>query len=141
MKKHATRRRGQGSDKQDHDEKATVVPSTPSTLSFDMVKGNLFRGVHADGVWGGATPQGLLSFTFYSERFPIPQQVTHSIKPDGTLGLELPEARLGREAVVREAEVCVYMNVTVAKAFRDFLNQHVATLEQQMESKGLKRTK
>lgn len=106
----------------------------PAHLSFDMVKGNNFRGVHADGVWGGATPQGLLSFTFFSERFPIPQQVTHVIRPDGTLGDEVIDARVTRQAIVRDAEVCVYMTLPVASAFRDLISEHIDKLERSQQT-------
>jgi hypothetical protein len=94
----------------------------PGTISFDIIKGNLFRGVHVDGVWGGMTPQGLMAFTFYAERFPIPQQLTHNLKADGMLGDEILDARVSRKTVIREAEVCVYMNMEIAKAFREMLD-------------------
>lgn len=117
-KKTASRHSAGGSD----------ATANDARVSFDLIKGALFRGVHADGVWGGVTPQGLLSFTFFSERFPIPQQLTHCLNPDGTLGQEITEARVTRSAIVRDAEVCVYMTLPVAMAFRALLDQTIKNM-------------
>jgi hypothetical protein len=123
-----------------------VNPDAPTRkrIQFDIVKGNFFRGIHADGVWGGATPQGLIAMTFYSERFAIPQQVTHTVGHDGILGPELVEERVSRNAVVRDAEVCVYMTPRVAESFKVFLDTHLERLKSAQESarkKGKKGTK
>lgn len=103
-----------------------------------MIKGNLFRGVHADGVWGGITPQGQMAFTFYSERMPIPQQLTHEVREDGSLGSEVAGSRVGRTAIVREAEVCVYMNPEVARAFQAFIGDQLAKIDELVKARGRK---
>jgi hypothetical protein len=105
-------------------------------ISFDLIKGTQFRGIHADGVWGGVTPQGLFSLTFYNERFPIPRQLTHTLKEDGTLGPEIEGARLSRSALVREAEFCVYMNLNVVKALSEFLQTQLEKIEVATKTKG-----
>jgi hypothetical protein len=99
-------------------------------VSFDLIKSNFFRGVHADGVWGGITPQGLFAFTFYNERFPIPKRVTHVMGEDGMLGPEEEELRVSRSGIIREAEVCVYMDPQVARALRDFLTERLQKLDE-----------
>jgi len=103
--------------------------SPQKQVSFEYIKSQLFRGIHADGIWGGVTPQGILSLTFYSERFPIPNQLIHKLKPDGTLGDEVESARISKTSIIREAEACVYMNLNVALAFRDLLNKQIEALE------------
>lgn len=98
-------------------------------LSFDLIKGNFFRGIHADGVWGGITPQGLMALTFYAERFAIPTQITHKLNPDRTLGDEVAAARVVRNNIVREAECCIYMEVRTAEALVIFLSDQLATFK------------
>ena len=103
----------------------SIVPQPDQELSFDMIKAPLFRGIHADGVWGGITPQGLFSLTFFGERFPIPEHVSHKVAPGQTLGEEIPEKRVSRSSIVRELEVCVYMAPHTARAFHEFLGQQL----------------
>ena len=98
-------------------------------LTFDIIKGNLFRGIHADGAWGGLTPQGLMAVTFYTERFPIPKQISHVVR-DGKVAEELLEARMTRENIVREAECCIYMSVKIAESLRDFLSGQIEQYKQ-----------
>lgn len=105
------------------------IPQAPPHVSFDLIKGTQFRSIHADGVWGGVTPQGLFSMAFYNERFPIPRQLTHELNTDGSLGNEIQEKRVSRPAIVREAEVCVYMNIAVAKSLYEFLKQQLEQFE------------
>src|SRR5262245_47766081 len=97
------------------------TPPQSPTLRFDYLKSAYFRVVHADGVLGGATPKGALMLSFWSERVPIPQQVTHRIEPAEKgrgvkLGPELVDQRVVRDAIVREVEVGVYMELDAAEA-------------------------
>jgi hypothetical protein len=118
--------------KRRHRDPAAALPGISSqrkTLSFDIIKSNLFRSIHADGVWGGITPQGAFAFTFYNERFPIPQQITHEISPAGHVGNELPDARVTRKGIVREADICIYMNLNLAKSFRKLLDDQIGIME------------
>ena len=128
MRRSASRPRGKNSGANKKKENLTR-PASPATVSFDFIKGNFFRGIHVDGLWGGFTPHGLMALTFYSERFPIPNQTTHYIGPDYKLGEEIQSARVTRSAIVREAEVCVYMDMKVATSFRNFLNERISEHE------------
>ena len=56
-----------------------AVEQPPKTIRYHYIKSNSFRIVHADGVYGGSTPKGYLHLDFFSERFPIPQLVEHSV--------------------------------------------------------------
>lgn len=103
---------------------ATSEPrKLPTELRFHFVKSSQFRVVHADGAWGGITPQGLISLAAYSERFPIPTTVDHKVDPDGKLGAEV--RRTGRDGVLREVEVDLLMSVEVAESFVEFLSRHI----------------
>src|SRR4051812_46996008 len=94
-------------------------------LTFDFMKSKHFRVVHSDGVIGGPTPQGLFAMNFFSERFPIPQQVSQPILPSGALGPELQEMRVTREAIVREVEACIIMNFNQLSRFHKWLGESI----------------
>ena len=108
--------------------KSVARISEGQLVAFDIIKSNSFRGIHADGVWGGATPRGLIALTFFSERFPIPTQVSHRLEA-GRVGDEVKDMRVSRSAIVREAEVCVYMNLETAISFRTFLDDHIKKIQ------------
>jgi len=108
---------------------ARKIPPKPS-VKFDYLKSNTFRVLHADGIYGGITPQGLLQIAFFSERFPIPTQMVYEVTPAGKLGKEIPELRVGRDALVRELDVSVLLNGEIAKALHNWLGDHLKKLEE-----------
>jgi hypothetical protein len=101
----------------------------PLKISFDFIKSNLFRVIHADGAWGGITPQGKIDLSIYSERVAIPQKVVHAVNPDGSLGGEIRTERVTRDAIVRELEVEIIMDVSTAQALCAWLQQKISDFE------------
>ena len=76
------------------DNATSPKPESPSDrVRFDYIKSAAFRVIHADGVVGGVTPRLDVHMDFWSERFPIPQQVVHAVNSDGTLGDEIKAER------------------------------------------------
>jgi hypothetical protein len=71
-------------------------------ISFDYLKSQFFRVLHADGAIGGITPSGCIHCSFYSERQAIPQRQTFMLNEDGSLGQPIAEETLVRAAIVRE---------------------------------------
>ena len=102
----------------------------PDTMKFDYIKSNFHRVVHSDGVWGGVTPRQKIIMSFWSERPPIPQRVVHSVlTEEGKLGDEIKAEREGRDAVIREVEVSVLMDLGTAKSFLTWLQERVSVAE------------
>lgn len=101
----------------------------PDRICFDYIKSGSFRVIHADGVIGGLTPRLDVHMDFWSERFPIPQQVTHLVNKDGTLGEEVKADRKSRKSIVREVEAGVVMDLETAKEFRDWLTERINHIE------------
>jgi len=97
----------------------------PRALTFDFIKSSQFRVVHAEGAFGGQTPRGQLFFSLYNERQAIPQQTTNAVGPDGMLGEELRDQRVGRPGIVREVEVGVLMSPSDAETLANWLLEHV----------------
>jgi hypothetical protein len=112
-------------------------------ISFDYIKGNDFRVIHVDGIWGGNAPQlGTIHMDVFSERWPIPKRTASKISPEGGIGEEIFEERITRNAVVREVEAHLVMNIEVATVIRDWLTdkienyQKVVAEKQILEAKG-----
>ena len=102
-------------------------------ISFDYIKSQFFRVLHADGAIGGITPSGYIHFSFYSERQAIPQSQTFTLNKDGSLGQSIAEKTIIRNAVVRELDVDVVMNVDVARSLAIWLSQQVKLYEEKVE--------
>jgi hypothetical protein len=102
------------------------MSASPTKLSFQHIKSNSFRILHADGATGGLTPRGQILVAFYNERLPIPESVTHHLGPDGVLGDEIIEERKTKAGIIREVEIGVMMDVPVAQALHVWLGQVLA---------------
>lgn len=107
-----------------------VVEGIRDRVKFDYIKSNFFRVVHADGVLGGLTPRLDIHMDVWSERQAIPRELVHELKPDGTLGDELKEERTARDAIVREVEVGIVIDVALAKAMIDWLQEKINRIEE-----------
>lgn len=107
---------------------ATNGQKLPDKVKFDYIKSNFHRVVHSDGVWGGTTPRQKFIMSFWSERPPIPQQVVHPVE-EGKLGAEDKSEREGRDAIIREVEVSVLMDLSTAKTFLVWLQERVSAAE------------
>jgi hypothetical protein len=108
----------------------------PEFISFDYIKGTQFRVVHADGAIVGATPGGL-SISFFTERQPIPRRVVHKVGKDGSIGEEMVDQRVVRDAVVRDTDVCIVMTQDVARkvieALEDVLKRYAEAVARQKQ--------
>lgn len=108
-------------------------------LKFDYIKSNYFRVIHVDGVWGGVTPNLNIQMALFNERNAIPRQIVHEVKPDGTIGHELPEKRDGRDTIVREIEASLIMDVQTAKVLIGWLQDKVDQLESLISTQNAKK--
>lgn len=101
---------------------------TPKELRFDYIKSNHFRVVHADGVFGGVTNKGLIWATFWSERGAIPTQSVYKVTPEGKLDEDLTK-RVVRDAIIREAEVSLMLDLGLARSLRGWLDEKITAIE------------
>lgn len=97
--------------------------SLPETINFDYLKSAQFRVIHSDGAFFALTTQGGVTISFFAERQPIPRRVTHKVNGDGSLGEEIVEQRVVRDAVIRDTEVAVTMSLDTAKRIREKLDE------------------
>lgn len=105
-------------------------------IAFDYIKGQLFHVVHADGVIGGVTPNGSIHVAFFSERSPIPQREVRAINADGTLGDQIIDQSVVRNAIVREVDVDVMLALPVAEVLIAWLQDRVLDLKNRLPPDG-----
>jgi hypothetical protein len=100
------------------------------TIKINYLKTNDFREVACDGVLGGPTPQGKVWLAFYTERFPIPKIVEHSLLEKGQEGQFSiegdPVVIDTREGILRNMEFGVYMSFAAAEQLRDWITLQLA---------------
>lgn len=97
-------------------------PPPRTRVRFDFVKSHAFRVIHVDGVWGGMRPDLAFHLSFYNERHSIPKSVTLDLNPTDLASEQFVEVE-GRDAVIREVEVCAIISLETAEELRDWLNR------------------
>ncbi len=91
--------------------------------------------LHADGVWGGLTPQRQIVMGFFTEQFAIPEKVTYEL-PEVVPGNLREVARQGGGYVLRDIQAQVYISVTTAKSLIGWLQDRITQAESITEQLG-----
>jgi hypothetical protein len=91
-----------------------------------------YRVVHASGIHGGPLPSGEIFLSVFSERTNFPDSSVIQIEKDGSgfSGKEIVQIDKG---LVREMEVGVLMNINVARALRQWLDEKIIFIERAMD--------
>lgn len=109
-----------------------------SEIRFDYIKSNHYRVVYADGFHGGLTPNGKIHMAIFNERRPIARSETYRLTERDGLG-EM-EFRIERDAVIREVETSVLMDLDKAMALFRWLEKIFKKVEElQSIAKGAQR--
>ncbi len=97
-------------------------------ITFDYIKSNFFRVIRVDGAHGGIVPQAnAIQMALYNERQPIPKKEMYRLKKDHSLGdVVLSEKR---EAIIREVEVELLLDITTAKRIHEWLGKKIKIIE------------
>ena len=99
-------------------------------VKFHYLKSGLYRVIHADGAWGGLTPDLQLFFSFFNTRPPIPKILGFEISEEGMLSKELPEIKESKDGLVREVEVGVVMSPENVEALIAFLQERLKAVHE-----------
>jgi hypothetical protein len=103
-------------------------------ITFELMKSNHFRVIHADGIFGGLNPKGnLIRMAFYSERWPIPKKMVHSLTENGQIQEEIQEDREVKEAIIRELEIEVVMDISTATSVLEWLQTKLEAIKKARE--------
>jgi hypothetical protein len=114
----------------------TDVPATePKRVGFDLIKSNFFRVVYADGVFGGLSPSGMITMSFFNERVPLPTRIEHYVTEDGRVGGEDRSARQTRQGIVREVETEIVMTIDGARTLHEWLGERIKAVDERAKTK------
>ena len=111
---------------------AQVKKQLPKSIPVHYIKTNNYRSYHADGVFGGLTPNKKVYMEFFLQRQVTPKIIEYSVTK-GELGAEVK--REGKEGFVREIEAGIIMDIDVARVLRDWLDDKIKTVERLNTSK------
>ncbi|MEP7384435.1 MAG: hypothetical protein ABI910_22365 [Gemmatimonadota bacterium] len=109
--------------------KAATGPAHLREIVFHHIKTSGYRTIHVDGVHGGLSPNGLIHFSVYSERFPIPRETVFPIDAAGAVGSEIVERRDTKGGVVREFEAGLVMDIRTTRAVHKWMGEQIALHE------------
>ena len=101
--------------------------TTKKEFTFKYVIPDHIQDCYVNGAFGGVTPRNEIGMHLFCERHPIPKNIKHKIKADGTLSKE--EIREVGGDVVRIIQSSVIMDENTAMAIRDWLNDRIKLLE------------
>ncbi len=99
----------------------------PNKIEIHYKKTSNYRSYHADGVYGGLTPNKKLYMEFFIQRQVTPQLVEHKVTKEGNLGKEIK--RIGKKGIIREIEAGFIMDIEIAKVLRDWLDEKIKGYE------------
>lgn len=103
-------------------------------VTFHYIKGPDFKSVHIDGAIGGLTTKGFLHAALFAERAAIPQETTHLVNDDGSLGDEIFQKRVTKKGIVRQMEIDIIFNEETALNLRNWLDRRLVEFEERKQA-------
>ena len=101
-------------------------------ITFKYIFKYDYNPVYVNGAHGGVSPRGEIVANFYLERQPLPNEITHALNPDGSIGADIvavdPENL--NSTIVRYVSQGVVLNYQNAKVLHSWLGDKIAELEQ-----------
>jgi hypothetical protein len=106
---------------------------TPA-ITFKYIFKYDYNPVYVNGAHGGVSPRGEIVANFYLERQPLPNEITHAINPDGSIGADVvgvdPENL--ESTIIRYVSSGVVLNLQNARALNSWLGNQIVELERMM---------
>ena len=99
-------------------------------IKFKYIFPEDYNPVYCNGAFGGISPQGEIIANFFLERMPVPNSVTNTFNPDGSLGgVSAVEPFDLDSSFVRFVSTGVVFNEATAKSIYAWLGAQIAELE------------
>lgn len=105
-----------------------ALKSAPTEIQSKYIKSGVSPALHADGIFGGVTPNGQLYIAFFSEHVRIPDAAILRRDPQGE-NYRPVEPPAKSPDLVRDVGVEVIMTLQVARAFRAWLDTRLKMVE------------
>lgn len=102
----------------------------PDTVVIHNKISDYYKAYHVDGAYGGITPQGILSLSFFAERFPIPKSTEFKVNQEsGRIVSKIADSPDSKTGVIREYEAGIYMSLDTAKEIIKLLQTKIDQIE------------
>jgi hypothetical protein len=99
-------------------------------LTFKYIFSDDYNPVYVNGAHGGVTPRGELVISFYLERQPLPNSITHELTASGTIGRESGAAPEDlNSSLVRFVSSGVVLNHQTAREIHFWLGEKLKEME------------
>jgi hypothetical protein len=105
------------------------------SISFKYIFKYDYNPVYVNGAHGGVSPRGEIIANFYLERQPLPNEISHAINQDGSIGTDvvaMEPANLSN-TIVRFVSSGVVLNYQNAKVMHSWLGEKITELEKLMQ--------
>jgi hypothetical protein len=107
------------------------------SITFKYIFKYDYNPVYVNGAQGGISPRGEIIANFYLERPPLPNEITHALNPDGSIGTEVvavdPEDL--NSSIVRYITNGIVLNYQNSKALHSWLGEQIEALEVMMSTR------
>jgi hypothetical protein len=113
------------------------VSNKKPAVTFKYIFNYAYNPVYVNGAHGGISPRGELVMNFYLERPPLPDEITHELNPNGTIGDVVAEAPDNlKNSMVRFIDNGVILNYESARNIHFWLGERLKELEAIERSKA-----
>jgi hypothetical protein len=104
-------------------------------LTIATKQSHAFKVFPAEGALGGITPSQQYQINFYIETPNVPEEVTHELNENGTLGPQVHEKR-SEVDIVRELQCAVVMSIPQAESLARWILSTIETKKDLSKSEG-----
>jgi hypothetical protein len=106
------------------------VSNKKPEVTFKYIFNYAYNPVYVNGAHGGISPRGELVMNFYLERPPLPDEITHELNPNGTIGDVTAEAPDNlKNSMVRFIDNGVILNYESARNIHFWIGERLKELE------------
>lgn len=110
--------------------KGELLVSNKPEVTFKYVFTYDYNPLYVNGAHGGVSPRGELVVNFYLERPPLPNEITHQINPNGTIGAETAvDPEDFAQSLVRFVPTGVVLNYQTARDFHHWLGEKLKEMD------------
>ena len=102
-----------------------------ANINFKYIFTYDYNPVYVNGAHGGISPRGEIIMNFYLERMPLPNELSHAINPDGSIGdvVSVDPSDLNN-SIIRYVPNGIILNLQSAVDLQNWLGSKIAELEQ-----------
>src|SRR6185369_9103547 len=106
------------------------VDNNDSSVSFKYIFTYDYNPVYVNGAHGGVSPRGELVANFYLERQPLPNEITHAITGEGSIGdiTDVAPKNLNN-SLVRYVSCGIVLNYANAVNLHQWLGDKITEME------------